>query len=88
MRDPRNANSVQIADIDLKGTLEGKETSLRPRRTDLVTVQGEFAPAETRRMVFDGDLQSKWLDFNFNSRGERGTWIQWQYDTPEDVDPD
>ena len=88
VRDPRAANSIQIADIDLKGTLDGKEAGLRPRRTDLVTVQGEFAPAETRRMVFDGDLQTKWLDFNFDSRGERGTWIQWQYDTPDNIDPD
>lgn len=89
VRDHRNANSVQIADIDLKGNFQGnKMADLRPKRSDRVTVQGEYAPRETRRMAFDGNLQTKWLDFNLNDLGERGTWIEWEYDLPADTDTD
>lgn len=89
-RDPKNANSIQIADIDLRGMIgkTGEIVDLRPGRSHLVTVQGEYAPRETRRMAFDGNYQTKWLDFNVAADGTRRTWIQWQYFTPLDTDPD
>ncbi len=87
-RNPKEASSIQLADIDLKGDYAGKEQSdLRPQRSDLVLVQGEFPPIETRRMAFDGNLQTKWLDFNPGDRGGRSTWIEWRYDVASD-DPD
>ncbi|HET6408893.1 MAG TPA: PA14 domain-containing protein, partial [Chthoniobacteraceae bacterium] len=89
VREPKDANSVQIADLDLKGEYNGLVmVDLRPKRTDLITVQGEYTPMETRRMVFDGNFSTKWLDFNTSENGERSTWIQWRYDTPPDANPD
>ena len=89
VRDPRNVNSIQLAEFELRGPHEGKELAdLRPRRSDLLSVQGEYPPGETRRMLFDGDFQTKWLDFSLNDKGERGTWIQWEYDTANEADPD
>jgi signal transduction histidine kinase/DNA-binding response OmpR family regulator len=88
VREPKAANSVQLADIDLVGIHDGKEQSnLRPRRTDLVLVQAEHPPAETRRMAFDGDFRTKWLAFPSDPGNARESWIEWRYDVATD-DPD
>src|SRR5688572_26662590 len=72
VREPNAANSIQLAEIGLKGSASSTdETDLRPRRTDLILVQSEHPPVETRRMVFDGNLQTKWLSFGTGQGGAR-----------------
>ena len=88
VREPNDANSIQLADIGLIGSSGTTEHGdLRPRQTDLVLVQGEHPPAETRRMAFDGNLQTKWLTFGTGQGADRKSWIEWRYDVPTD-DPD
>ncbi len=69
-------DSVQLAEIEpLYGAGGGDDTfSL------VVSAEGENPPRETIDSVFDGDLESKWLDF-LSSAGQtnRTSWIQWQY---------
>ncbi len=75
------ATCVQIADIRLTGSIAGGAiTDLTPGKREAITVQGEHAPAETRRMVFDGNPQTKWLDFAIRNPATRSSWIQWEYD--------
>jgi signal transduction histidine kinase/CheY-like chemotaxis protein len=88
VRDLASANSMQLAEIALNGILDGKEgADLRPQPSDPVTAQGEYAPVETRRMAFDGNLRTKWLDFNAGPNAPNGTgssWIEWHYGLPPD----
>lgn len=88
VREPNAANSIQLAEIGLTGSASGTDqTDLRPRRTDVILVQSEHPPVETRRMVFDGNLQTKWLSFGTGQGGARQSWIEWRYDVAAD-DPD
>ncbi len=82
VREPSSANSLQISELQITGTLDGKEgADLRPSLRDVVTVHGENAPWESRRKVFDGDLSTKWLDFSLNDGASRSSWIEWRYDS-------
>jgi signal transduction histidine kinase/CheY-like chemotaxis protein len=80
IRDPASANSMQLAEIRLRGELNGKDMDLTPRAGDVITAQGENAPGETRRHAFDGNSETKWLDFARGHPETRSSWIQWEYD--------
>jgi hypothetical protein len=56
------ANSTAVIVIDPSGLPSG------------ATARGENAPNETADEAFDGDDQTKWLDFS-----PTGSWIQWHY---------
>ncbi len=75
---------LQIADIRVLGALQGAElVDVTPGKRDTITTQGEHAPNEGRRMAFDGDPQTKWLDFATINPLTRASWIQWDYDTAD-----
>lgn len=78
------ANSVQLADIRLSGAINGGGVvDITPTKSDAITVQGERAPVEVRRMAFDGDPRTKWLDFAVKNPTTRASWIQWDYDAAD-----
>lgn len=76
----RKANSVQLAEIELMGVTES-DLSPVPAFTDIITAQGDNPPSETVAKVFDGRVETKWLDRPTN-RLTCATWIQWQYASP------
>src|SRR6185295_4739314 len=76
----RVANSVQLAEIELMGETE-TDLSPVPAFTDIITAQGDNPPSETIAKVFDGRVETKWLDRPTN-RLTCATWIQWQYSSP------
>jgi hypothetical protein len=78
--DPLTANSMQIGEIRVKGFLDGQLADLTPNRGDVITVEGDNAPVETRRHAFDSNPESKWLDFALDHPSTRSSWIQWEYD--------
>src|SRR6202000_3263307 len=46
----------------------------------VVAAEGENPPRETVDSLFDGDLESKWLDFIAGpGNTNRPSWIEWQY---------
>ena len=59
------ANSTTTVDINSSGY------STLPAGA---SARGENAPNETADMAFDGDDQTKWMDFSPD-----GSWIQWRY---------
>lgn len=74
------ATAVQIADIRISGSFRGGGIiDLTPGKSDAVTAQGERAPMETKRMAFDADPRTKWLDFAPKDPINRSSWIQWEY---------
>ncbi len=78
------ASAMQIADIRLTGSINGGSlVDVTPTKSDLITVQGERAPMEVRRMAFDGDPRTKWLDFATKNPATRSSWIQWDYDAAD-----
>jgi signal transduction histidine kinase/DNA-binding response OmpR family regulator len=83
VREPLDATSVQLAEIRLKGLVGEVEADITPREGSVITAQGEHPPAETRRLVFDGDVETKWLDFAPEYAKKRSSWIQWEYDAAE-----
>ena len=80
VRNPRFANSVQIAEI---------EPLLAPGATNvpfsiLVSAQGENPVTEAAEMAFDGDPKTKWLDFA-DGKTNKASWFQWEYLPPEEM---
>lgn len=81
--DRRVANSVQLAEIELTGTSAG-DNSPMPVFTDVITAQGDNPPAESVAKVFDGRVETKWLDLPAD-RVTCASWIQWRYGSPAGV---
>ncbi len=80
IRDPGTANTVQLAELELMGQTEA-DHGPTPTFTDLITAQGDNPPAETVANLFDGRVETKWLDWPPNET-TRASWIQWQYANP------
>jgi len=78
--DRKVANSVQLAEIELMGETES-DLSPVPVFTDIITSQGDNPPAETVAKLFDGRVETKWLDRPTN-RLTCASWVQWQYTSP------
>jgi len=78
--DPGAAGSVQLAEIELLGQNDN-DRSPTPVFTDLISAEGENPPAETAANLFDGQVESKWLDWSPDERTFT-SWVQWQYEDP------
>jgi len=78
VRDPSGADSVQLSELEAMGETE-EDLDPTPADTDSITAQGAKAPAEVAYNAFDGDIETKWLDFAVQNRGSRASWIGWQY---------
>ncbi len=72
--DPAHANSVQLAELDLRLASPADAAHLTP----LVRSQGENTPAEAADNLFDHDPKTKWLDFS-GPATSRSSWIEWRY---------
>lgn len=83
VRDPRIANSVQLAEIGLIGSAETDVTPV-PEFLDHISAQGDNPPAEGAAKVFDGLDETKWLDRPAD-RHTCASWIQWRYSNPSGV---
>lgn len=83
VREPAAVTSVQLAEIELLG---GKDDDLDPvpAFTDIIAAQGDNPPAETVANLFDGRVETKWLDWPTNS-ATRASWVQWQYTIPAEA---
>lgn len=75
---PSEANSVQLAGLELLGE---KEDDLDPTPifADRITAQGDNPNLEKVFNLFDGQADTKWLDFADQNPDTRASWIQWQY---------
>ena len=70
--EPTNANSIQLADIEsVYADDSASQFSLG------VSARGANPPDERIEKLFDGDPQTKWLDFAQNS--QRSSWVQWYF---------
>jgi signal transduction histidine kinase len=74
VREPANANSVQLAGLDLLFANPAVATNLTP----LIRSQGEYPPFETTENLFDNNPNSKWLDTT-GPTNTRASWIEWRY---------
>lgn len=83
VRDPDEVNSVQLAEIELMGSAEN-DLDPTPVYTDRISAQGDNPPAETVANLFDGRVETKWLDWSTNGL-TRASWVQWQYASPDGV---
>ncbi|MDB6019544.1 MAG: Integral rane sensor signal transduction histidine kinase [Pedosphaera sp.] len=83
VRERRVANSVQLAEIVLMGKSED-DLSPVPIFTDSISAQGDNPPAESASKLFDGRVETKWLDRPAD-RVTCASWIQWQYSSPTGV---
>lgn len=78
VRDISVADAVQIAEIELMG--EGtNDLSPTPLFMDLITAQGAYPPEESVLRLFDGRVETKWLEMANPTNITRASWIQWQY---------
>src|ERR1700721_403375 len=84
IRDPTAANAVQLAEIEPMGETENDLDPV-PTFADAISAQGENPPLELSRFVFDGQLETKWLDYASQFASNRSSWIQWQYSAPPNV---
>jgi signal transduction histidine kinase len=83
VRDPKVANSVQLAEIELLGATESDLEPI-PIFTDTITTQGDNPPSETVAKLFDGRVETKWLD-KPRARETCASWVQWQYAAPAET---
>ena len=83
VRDPSVVNSVQLAELELMGLTED-DLEPMPVFTDTVSAQGDNPPAEGLANLFDGRVETKWLDWPTNE-STRASWVQWQYAVPAEV---
>jgi signal transduction histidine kinase len=81
VRDPKVANSVQLAEVEFTGATAGGASPV-PVFTDRITARGDNPPAESVAKLFDGHVETKWLDRPEN-RATCASWIQWQYIPPD-----
>jgi signal transduction histidine kinase len=72
--DAPHANSVQLADVDLRFASPWAASHLIP----LVRSQGENTPLETADNLFDNNPKTKWLDYS-GPTNSRSSWIEWRY---------
>jgi signal transduction histidine kinase len=84
VRTPGVANSVQLAEIELMGATEADLEPI-PIFTDAITAQGDNPPAETVAKLFDGRVETKWLDNKPRDRSTCASWVQWQYAAPAET---
>jgi signal transduction histidine kinase len=80
VREARAANCVQLAEIELMGASENDLNPV-PVFTDRVTARGDNPPVEGALNLFDGRVETKWLD-RPTERTTCASWIQWQYASP------
>ena len=80
VREPDQVNSVQLAELELMGPVES-DLDPTPVFTDAISAQGDNPPAETVVNLFDGRVETKWLDWSSNTL-TRASWIQWRYNVP------
>jgi signal transduction histidine kinase len=78
--DPGVAGSVQLAEMELMGR-DKNDRSPTPGFADPISAEGDNPPAETAANLFDGHVETKWLDWAPNER-TRASWVQWQYANP------
>lgn len=78
IRKPSEANSVQLAGLDPLGETEDDLDPV-PLFADRITAQGENPNLEKVSNLFDGQIDTKWLDFADQHPDTRASWIQWQY---------
>lgn len=78
VREPSEADSVQLAAIEPLGESENDYDPL-PIFADRITAQGENPNLEKVFNAFDGQIDTKWLDFAKMNPSTRASWIQWQY---------
>ena len=83
VRDPNSASSVQLAEIELMGQTDD-DRAPEPLFTDEISAQGDNPPAETTVNLFDGRVETKWLDWATNET-TRSSWIQWRYGVPTET---
>ncbi|HYG23903.1 MAG TPA: ATP-binding protein [Verrucomicrobiae bacterium] len=79
VREPKAANSVQLAELELIG--EDDNGSSMPILADVISAQGDNPPLESVAQLFDGQVETKWLDRPAN-RTTCASWVQWQYVRP------
>jgi signal transduction histidine kinase len=78
IRKPSEANSIQLAEIEPLGETEADVDPV-PIFADRITAQGDNPNLEEPFNVFDGQADTKWLDFADQNPDTRASWIQWQY---------
>lgn len=78
IREPSEANSVQLGELEPLGETE-EDLDPVPLFADRITAQGENPNLENAFNVFDGQIDTKWLDFADQNPAARSSWIQWQY---------
>ena len=83
VRDPNEASSVQLAEIELMGLTEG-DLGPMPIFADVISARGDNPPSETVANLFDGSVETKWLDWATNEL-TRASWVQWQYAVPAET---
>jgi signal transduction histidine kinase len=80
VRDADAVNSVQLAELEVMGVRQ-EDHSPQPVFTDSISARGENPPMETVLNLFDGRVETKWLDWIRNGSAKQ-SWIQWQYLAP------
>jgi signal transduction histidine kinase len=71
---PADVGCVQLA--KLEPLFDDPQSA--SRLTILVSSQGEYFPAETVNHLFDGNVNTKWLD-STSSSSNRASWVEWHY---------
>jgi signal transduction histidine kinase len=74
VRSPADAGCVQLAEV--KALFENAKAEVP--LTVAASSQGENSPTETVDHLFDGDVNTKWLD-SAASNTNRASWIDWHY---------
>jgi signal transduction histidine kinase len=77
IRSPATADALQLSEIEPLNN-PGEENP-RPIFCDALAAQGDNEPSETAAAAFDGQADSKWLDFAAIHSTTRASWIQWRY---------
>lgn len=80
VREPKAANSVQLAEVEVMGDAPD-DFSPMPILADRITTQGDNPPLESVAQLFDGRVETKWLD-RPQDRATCASWVQWQYSPP------
>ena len=77
---PRQANAMQVAEIELIGNLEGVGGTEAHRWLEQVVASaGSNPPNESADKGFDGVAGTKWLDYAASHPLTRASWVQWNY---------
>ena len=74
---PENTDCIQLAEVEPAYAEEPGQ-----RRLSLViSADGDNSPQEGMEKLFDGDPQTKWLNFSQDSK--RASWVQWYFASGE-----